>query len=305
MTGMTSTSEGEGHRGRIDVSATEFRDLYDAVSNWGRWGDQGERGALNHLTADRVAAAARLVRNGLAVTLSQPFNTEASIENPEPGVHRMTMLTDEDIGSGTVRFAKDYIGVDYHNDGHSHIDALCHVAFDGCFFDGEPDSSVTERGAEAETIAILRNGLVGRGVLLDVPRLRGVPWMEPGEHVFTEDLEAAEREQGVRVGTGDILLVRTGHARRLAERARVGREQRHGPEQHGGDRFPDPRPRDQRDGGPPARLPAVRGPRPVLRGGRAVGVPVRMRPPATHSRHGIARQPDRDPLTDVKGFFRS
>jgi kynurenine formamidase len=217
MTGMTSTPEGEGQHGRIDLSADGFRALFRDVSNWGRWGDEGERGALNHLTAERVAAAAGLVRSGLTVTLSQPFNTEASIENPHPGVHRMTMLTDEDIGSGTVRFAKDYIGVDYHNDGHSHIDALCHVAFDGCFFDGEPDTSVTERGAEAETIEVLRSGLVGRGVLLDVPRVRGVPWMEPGEHVFTEDLEAAERDQGVRVGTGDILLVRTGHARRLAE----------------------------------------------------------------------------------------
>jgi kynurenine formamidase len=67
------------------------------------------------------------------------------------------------------------------------------------------------------TIDALKNGLVGRGVLLDVPRLRGVPWLEPGEHVFPEDLEAAEHQQGVEVAKGDILLVRTGHARRLAE----------------------------------------------------------------------------------------
>ena len=67
------------------------------------------------------------------------------------------------------------------------------------------------------TIEVLKDGLVGRGVLLDVPRARGVPWVEPGEHVFREDLEAAEREQGVARDAGDILLVRTGHARRLAE----------------------------------------------------------------------------------------
>jgi kynurenine formamidase len=118
----------------------------------------------------------------------------------------MTMLTDVDIGSGSVRFAKDYVGVDYHNDGHTHIDAFCHVAFGGSFFDGQ-------RGA----IDILKDGLVGRGVLLDVPRVRGVPWLEPGEHVFPDDLEAAERAQGVTVRTGDILLVRTGHTRRQAE----------------------------------------------------------------------------------------
>ena len=116
-----------------------------------------------------------------------------------------------------MQFAKDYVGLDYHNDGHSHIDAFCHVAFDGSLFNGEPEDSITAEGADVGTIAMLKDGLVGRGVLLDVPRVRGVAWLEPGEHVFPEDLEAAEREQGVEVGTGDILLVRTGHARRLAE----------------------------------------------------------------------------------------
>ncbi len=76
---------------------------------------------------------------------------------------------------------------------------------------------MTSAGAALETIEVLRDGLVGRGVLLDVPRLRGVPWLEPGEHVFTDDLEGAEREQGVEVSEGDILVVRTGHARRCAE----------------------------------------------------------------------------------------
>jgi len=200
-----------------ELSAEEFRALFREVSNWGRWGNDDERGALNHLSADRVAAAARLVRDGTTVTLSLPLKTEERIDCPEPADHHMTMLTDVDIGSGTVRFAKDYVGLDYHNDGHSHIDALCHVAFDGRLYDGKPATSITEEGAAADSIEVLKDGLVGRGVLLDVPRLRGVPWLEPGEHVFREDLEAAEAEQRVTVGPGDILLVRTGHARRLAE----------------------------------------------------------------------------------------
>jgi len=116
-----------------------------------------------------------------------------------------------------VRFAKDYVGVDYHNEGHSHVDALCHVAFDGFFFDGQPAESVTAHGAQAGAIDVLKDGLVGRGVLLDVPHVRGTRWVEPGEHVFREDLEAAERAQGVEVGPGDILLVRTGHNRRFNE----------------------------------------------------------------------------------------
>ena len=199
------------------MTAHEFQALFDAVSNWGRWDDGGQRGALNLLTPGRVEDAARLVRSGLTVTLSRALTTEARIDVPEPADHHMTMLTDEDIGSGSVRFAKDYVGLDYHNDGHTHIDAFCHVAFQGSLFDGVPEAAVTADGAYAGAIDILKGGLIGRGVLLDVPRARGVAWIEPGEHVFREDLEAAERQQGVRVAAGDILLVRTGHARRLTE----------------------------------------------------------------------------------------
>jgi kynurenine formamidase len=205
-------------RDGVDLSAEAFRALFDAVCTWGRWGEDDERGALNELTADRVVAATRLARSGQTVTLGLPLNTHPGVENPEPAVHRMTMLGDVDIGSGTLRFAKDYIGVDYHNDGHSHIDALCHVAFDGALYNGRSSESVTAAGSTADTIEGARHGLVGRGVLLDVPRARGVPWLEPGDHIFREDLETAEREQGVTVAQGDILLVRTGHSRRLAER---------------------------------------------------------------------------------------
>ena len=202
----------------MDMTEREFRELFQAVSNWGRWDDGGERGALNFLTEPRIAAAARLVQSGVTVTLSQPLRTEARIDVPKPADHHMTMQTDVDIGSGSLRFAKDYVGVDYHNDGHTHIDAFCHVAYDGSFFGGKPDRPVVAGAARPGAIDVLKDGLVGRGVLLDVPRARGVPWLEPGDHVSREDLEAAELDHGVRVGTGDILLVRTGHTLRQAER---------------------------------------------------------------------------------------
>ena len=199
------------------MSASEFRELFEAVSNWGRWDDGGRRGALNHLTPARTAAAASLVRTGVTVTLSQPLTTVARPDVPEPADHHMTMLTDVDMGLGPLRFAKDYVGLDYHNDGHSHIDAFSHVAFEGSLFDGKPAEVVNASGAHAGAIDVLKDGLVGRAVLLDVPRARGVRWIEPGDHILPEDLEAAERDQGVTAGPGDILLVRTGHARRLAE----------------------------------------------------------------------------------------
>ena len=199
------------------MERAEFRALFDSVCSWGRWGAGDERGALNYLTPQRVAEAAGLVSSGETVTLSLPLNTRAGPDNPAPAEHRMTMLGEAGAGPGEMGFAKDYIGVDYHNESHSHIDALCHVELDGTLYNGRPGSTITREGASTDAIAVLENGLVGRGVLLDIPRLRGVPWLEPGEHVFPEDLELCERSLGLTVAEGDILLVRVGHGRRLAE----------------------------------------------------------------------------------------
>jgi kynurenine formamidase len=199
------------------VSAAEFNELFRALSTWGRWGPDDDAGALHQLTAERRAAAARLVRDGVSITLSLPLNTHLAVNNPKPADHYMTELRPRDAASGSLHFCKDYIGLDYHNDGHTHIDALCHVAYEGSLYNGKPADAVTSEGARVNTIEVLRDGLVGRGVLLDIPRLRGVQWLEPSEHVFPDELEAAERAQGVTVQTGDILLVRTGHPRRIAE----------------------------------------------------------------------------------------
>jgi kynurenine formamidase len=204
-------------RGTVDVTAAEFVALFESLKSWGRWGLQDELGALNEITPERVAAAASLVRSGVVVSLSLPLNTRSALDCPTPAEFRMTQHNDADVGLGSIGFAKDFVGVDYHSDGHTHIDALCHVAYEGRLYNGVGADSVTAEGAAAEAIDGVRDGLVGRGVLLDIPRLRGARWLEPGEHVFREDLERAEREQRVRIDRGDILFVRTGHAGRLAE----------------------------------------------------------------------------------------
>jgi kynurenine formamidase len=201
----------------VDVTAAEFAALFESVSTWGRWGPEDELGALNQITPQHVVAAARLVRSGVVVSLSLPLNTTRAPDCPTPAQFRMTQAHDADVGLGAMGFAKDFIGVDYHSDGHTHIDALCHVAYEGRLYNDVEAGSVTADGAAAEAIDVVKDGLLGRGVLLDVPRLRGVQWLEPGEHVMRAELEAAERAQGVEIGEGDILLVRTGHPRRLAE----------------------------------------------------------------------------------------
>ena len=201
----------------VDVTAAQFASLFDSVQSWGRWGANDELGALNLLTPERVAAAAGLVHSGVVVSLSLPLCTTTALDCPTPAEVRMTQDNDAEVGLGAMGFAKDFIGVDYHSDGHTHVDALCHVAYEGRLYNGFSADTVTSGGAPAEAIDAVKDGLVGRGVLLDIPRLRGVSWLEPGEHVFHDDLEGAAREQGVEIGEGDILLVRTGHVRRLAE----------------------------------------------------------------------------------------
>jgi kynurenine formamidase len=204
-------------RQREQVSASDFEALFRAVSTWGRWGENDQRGALNELTPKRIAGAARLVRDGVSVSLSLAMSTQAAADNPEPAVHRMVLPETAGVGSGSLQFFKDFVGCNYHHEGHSHIDAFCHVAYGGSLYNGTPADTVTARGAAAGSIEVLESGLVGRGVLLDIPRLRRLPWLEPGDQVLREDLEAAEREQDVTVEAGDILLVRTGLVRRLAE----------------------------------------------------------------------------------------
>jgi kynurenine formamidase len=197
------------------LTADEFGELFERVSNWGRWGPDDERGALNHLTAERVGAAAALVTSGRTVSLSRPLDTRKEPDNPVPADHHMTLL--DGASTHGLAFVKDYIGVDYHNDSHSHLDALCHVSWNGSLYNGRSADSVTDSGSDAETVEALKDGLVGRGVLLDIPRTRGVSWLEPGDSVLPGDLEKAERRQGVSVEEGDILLVRVGHDSRLDE----------------------------------------------------------------------------------------
>src|SRR2546423_2465382 len=206
-----------GGRATPEVSAAEFTALFESVRTWGRWGAADQRGMVNLLTEGSIVAAARLVRSGLVVSLSLPLNTTSGPDCPNPAEFRMTQGHDTDAGLGEVGFAKDFVGVDYHNDGHSHIDALCHVSYQGTLYNGVAADSVTDQGASLEGIDAVKDGLVARGVLLDIPRSRGISWMEPGEHVFGHDLEFAQREQGVDIREGDIVLVRNGHTRRLAE----------------------------------------------------------------------------------------
>jgi kynurenine formamidase len=112
----------------------------------------------------------------------------------------------------------DFVGVAFHGMAVSHIDALCHVFVRGQMYNGFPASDVKSIGAMRNSIMVAREGIVSRGVLLDLPRLRGVPWLAGGERITPDELSAAEKAQKVRVEPGDILLVAGGRdARREQE----------------------------------------------------------------------------------------
>jgi kynurenine formamidase len=199
------------------VSAEEFDRLFQRVCNWGRWGPDDDRGTLNYLTPEHVRAAAALVRSGRTVSLSLPINTVAGPDNPHPSIHYMVRAHDIHQERGEPQFAGDFLGSELHGDCRTHIDALCHVAYKGKLYNGKSPHTVTSRGATIMDITAYAHGIVGRGVLLDIARLRGVKWLEPGEAVTCAELEAAERAEGVRLGEGDIFLFRTGHHRRRLE----------------------------------------------------------------------------------------
>jgi kynurenine formamidase len=193
------------------MAAAEVQSLFDSVSNWGRWGADDERGTLNHLTPAEAKAAAALVESGRSVSLSRNFPVHPGPENPWPAHHHMVIAGDDPCIPGMgLEVSTDYIGIAFHGMASSHLDALCHVFQGGQMYNGHPCTDVKSTGARRNTVMTLKDGLVGRGVLLDVPRALGVSFIDPERLTTVADLELAEAVQKVTVGKGDIVLIRLG-----------------------------------------------------------------------------------------------
>ncbi|HVU22348.1 MAG TPA: cyclase family protein [Rhizomicrobium sp.] len=194
------------------TTTAEMRKMFDAVSNWGRWGKDDERGTLNYLTPDRVAAAGRLVKTGTQVSCARDFPVVPGPENPTPALHHIVMGGDDPCAHGVpgLEVSLDFIGIAYHGLASSHIDALCHVFVEGKMYNGFPATDVRSTGARRNSIMAAKEGIVGRGVLLDIPRLRGQAFVALDKPVMPDELDAAEKAQQVGIGEGDILLVSVG-----------------------------------------------------------------------------------------------
>ena len=192
-------------RAEIEANYTDRR-------NWGRWGRDDQVGAINLITPEKRAAAARLVRTGRTVSLSRVF------EPPQQFIQKGT------TGNAGGGYVMDYYGFIYHGATITHIDALCHIwDEDGIWQGRDPDAEIDTRGAKFGDITNWSGGIITKGVLLDVPRHRGEPHVMPGQPVHGAELEEISRAEGVSVDAGDALIVHSGwQAYQESEARRAG-----------------------------------------------------------------------------------
>lgn len=207
---MASSHADAGSPNGPQLTEQQFRALFDKLRKTTPWGPSDRRGALNYIKPAQVLAAVSEVKLGRSISLSAPIEDEPAADNPDPSHHKMTQVGDDAPAAG-LSFAMDRIGMNVHGNADTHIDALCHVIYDGDMYNNVPAETVTDQGAGELTISVAAGGIVGRGVLLDIPRARGVQWLEPGDQVSADDLAAAEAQEELALGEGDLAFVRVGH----------------------------------------------------------------------------------------------
>ena len=183
------------------------------LNNWGRWGADDQKGTLNPLSAAKTLEALALVSEGTTVSCARPVEFKAAVDVPRPPQHFMVSAGDtyRKGESHERQGAMEYFGMIFHGHTVTHIDSLAHFFWNGQTYNGRPSTVVsTVEGATEFDVMPATGGIVTKGVLVDAPLLRDVDYIERGDGVGVADIETAEREHGVRVEKGDVLLLRTG-----------------------------------------------------------------------------------------------
>ena len=220
--GIAGAPEGE-QRGQAAFQSEDYRRWLEdpTLSNWGRWGEEDEIGAMNLITPEKMKQAAALVKVGASVSLAelQVPNVEDPVYTGRPYTMTLNFPDGYEERVSTEEWTAppaENLALSAHG-GRSHIDALAHNFHNGQYYNGFSYKEITETGAAKGGIHNLRHGIVTRGVLMDLPRLKGVPYLPKDEHIYVEDLEAWEKKAGIKVSSGDALFIRVGHwARRRA-----------------------------------------------------------------------------------------
>jgi kynurenine formamidase len=175
--------------------------------NWGRWGDDDQVGAVNLITPEKRIAAAALVRSGRSVSMARDFPKTPAANNPTPAQHFMRINPRTDDAASAV----DYYGIAYHGQSSTHLDSLCHVwNADGMWNGRSPADAIGFDGASWGAITNWSSGIITRGVLLDVPRFRGQPFVTQEQPIHGWELEDVARAQGVTLEPGDAVAVYAG-----------------------------------------------------------------------------------------------
>jgi kynurenine formamidase len=196
-----------------------FDELASRVRNWGRWGEEDQRGTLNFITPEVVAAAAATVKSGETISLAIPFDETGPQDGRIRGnpVRLMKQTGHHSQGyPGRFRYSDDFVFMALQ--AASQWDALAHVHYGGFMYNGFSTENIDEYGTRKCDVTQLNPGVVSRGVLIDVARYRGVPWLPVGEAISPTELDEILQSQGVELHSGDVLLIRTGwRARYLSD----------------------------------------------------------------------------------------
>ena len=198
----------------------EVLGYFKSFSNWGRWGEEDQMGTLNLITPEKTKRAVGLVQEGVTLSCARTIRYDAAPDVPVPPMHYMIesgegWASGEKLGGPRAAGSMDFFGVAFHGHYVTHMDSLAHIFWEGKMYNGRPAHLIsTSLGATYESIELVKDGVITRGVLVDVPMVRGSNWVERGEGVMPEDIEAAEERCGFHVEEGDVLLVRTGQLRR-------------------------------------------------------------------------------------------
>ena len=184
------------------------------LSNWGRWGKNDQLGAVNLITPEVRRRAAALVREGFSVSLSRDADSVRAADNSRPFERKM-ISGDADPQE---MFAVDTYTMTFHGASLTHFDALSHMAYQGKVYNGYAKSEINRSGAHRLAVDAYKNGFFSRGILMDIPRLKGVKYLALSTPIYPSDLDAWEKRAGIRAGPGDIVFIRTGRWARRAEK---------------------------------------------------------------------------------------
>ena len=222
------------------------------LSNWGKWGKDDQAGTINLITPAKRKAAAALVKEGVSVSASLDADLPkegstgvplASFGGPRGGAPGQAGTAPPPAAGAQAggpfverpawslasrppgpdprplaAYVVDTISVSYHGNSTTHLDSLAHLYFNGQIYNGFPQTSFTDRGAGKNDVMAFKNGIFTRGVLFDIPKLKGVSYLGDDEAIYPEDLEAWEKKAGFRLESGDAMLVRTGRWLRVKEK---------------------------------------------------------------------------------------